>query len=158
MAPPKIMTGARAKVGLLDPTTGQIDFVGIYNNVSYAVTFDAQPAFILGRYSAADSEYTAAEPVNITASGYRVYGHGAHAAGKLPKLQDLLRSEYLVFVLVDRANPTKAMAQIRKVRPTGFSTTISARNLQEMSMTYMGLLCDDESTDNEEAPESMDLP
>jgi hypothetical protein len=44
------------------------------------------------------------------------------------------------------------------VRPTGYSTTISARNLEEITVTFVGIFVDDESTQNAEDPTSVDLP
>jgi hypothetical protein len=158
MSAPKTMSGARAKFGVIDPATGEAKYIGIFNNVSYGLTYDAQPVYILGRYSPAEIDYTAQEPVSITASGWRVIDHGAHVEGKVPKLQDLLNHEYLTLTIVDRQNPTKNIATFRNVRPTGYSTTISARNLEEISVSFVGIFVDDESTVNAEDPTSIDLP
>lgn len=158
MAAPKVLSGARAKIGFLDPGSNQATFVGIFNTVSLGLSFDAQPAYILGRYSPADIDYTAQAPVSVNMSGYRVYGHGAHKDGRLPRLQDLLTADYLTVVIVDRQNPTRALHTIRNFRPTGYSTTISARNLEEISLSGVGILIDDEDTQNAESPGSMDLP
>lgn len=161
MPSPKVMSGARGKLGILDPATNSVRYVGLFKDVSYGMSFDAQPVFILGRYSAAEIEYTAQEPISITASGWRVYGHGAHVEASLPRLQDLLRHEYLVLQITDRQNEgpgQKPLATFRQVRPTGYSTSLNSRNLQEMTVTFMGILMDDESTENSEAVGSMDLP
>lgn len=159
---PKVMSGARAKVGYVDPATNETKFVGIYTNVSYGVVYDTQAAYILGRYSPADVDYVAAELVNLTCSGWRVINYGPHTTGKIPRLSDLLAHQYLTFVVADRLletqKPSGAIATIRKVRPTGFTTTISNRQLEEMTMTYVGILCDDEDTQNEENALSTDLP
>lgn len=158
MAAPKIMSGARAKVGILDPATGIAQYIGIFNSISFGLTYDVQPAYILGRYSPAEIDYTAQEPVNCSASGWRVINHGAHVDGKVPNLRDLMRHEYLTITVIDRQDPTKNMATIRKIRPTGYSTTLSARNLEEVTVTFMGIILDDESTANSEDPTAMDLP
>lgn len=157
MAPPKVISGARAKFGILDPANGQAEFKGIFNNCSYGLTFDAQPVYILGRYSPAEIEYTAQEPVSITCSGWRTLDHGAHVDGKVPNLRDLLNHEYLTLVVVDRQS-NRTIATFRNVRPTGFSTTISARNLEEITVTFTAIFVDDESTENAEHPSRMDLP
>lgn len=157
----KIMSGARAKFGILDPKTNQAQYIGIFNNVSYGLTYDAQPAYILGRYEPAEIDYTAQEPVNITCSGWRVIDHGAHADAKVPLLGELLRHEYLTLTIVDRQDPTRNIATFKSVRPTGYSTTISARNLEEITVTFVGIRVDDETSDarggNKDAT-SMDLP
>jgi hypothetical protein len=156
--PPKVMSGARAKLGILDPATGQAQYLGIFNNVSYGLTYDAQPAYILGRYGPAEIDYTAQEPVNISASGWRVINHGAHADAKVPNLKDLLNHEYLTLTIVDRQNPNVNIATFRNVRPTGYSTTLSARNLEEITVTFVGIFVDDESTSNAEHPTALSLP
>lgn len=147
--PPKVVHGARALVSIMDPTTGVSTIVGIFNNFSYGVTYDVQPAFILGRFSAAELGYTAMEPVQGTATGWRVVNHGPFVEPKLPQLQQLLSNPYIEIQVVDRQT-LATIAQIHSVRASGFSTTIAARQLQEITMTYVGLLFDDESTTNAE--------
>lgn len=154
----KVMSGARAKLGIVDPLTGVVRYVGIFNNVSYGLNYDAQPAYILGRYSPAEIDYTAQEPVNVTASGWRVIDHGAHAEGRVPALSELMTAEYLTLTIVDRQDPTRNIATIRNVRPTGYSTSISARNLEEITVNFVGIYVDDENTINSEHHTAMELP
>lgn len=142
----KIMNGARAKFGIIDPATDEATYIGIFNNVSYGLTYDAQPVYILGSYGPVEIDYTAQEPVNITASGWRVIDHGAQKDGRVPLLQDLLRHEYLTLTVVDRNDPTRNIAVFKNVRPTGYSTSISARNLEEVTVTFVAIAVDDEST------------
>jgi hypothetical protein len=153
----KTMNGARAKVAIVDPATGQALTVGIWNNFSYSVNHDVQPAFILGRFSAAELVTTGVEPVSITAGGWRVINHGPYADGKLTNVKDLLTQEYLVLTVIDRQTG-KNIATIHGCLPTGFSSGLSSRQLQESTNTYMGLLMDDESTQNTEASSAADLP
>lgn len=155
--PPKVMSGARAKVSIFDPATGLAKVVGIWNNFSYSVNYDVQPSFILGRFSAAELSTTGVEPVSISASGWRVVDHGPFVEGRLTNLKDLLVQEYLVLSVIDRQTG-KTIATIHGCLPTGTSTTLSARQLQESSNSYMGLLMDDESTVNTEASSAADLP
>lgn len=157
MAAPRTMTGARAKFGFIDPATGTATICGIFNNVSYGLQYDAQPVYILGRYSPAEIEYTAQEPVRITATGWRVVGHGPHTEAHVPKLQDLLTHEYLTLVLFDRQTNEK-IATFHSVRPTGYDTTLANRNLSEVTISFIGLLVDDEDTQNAETPGATDLP
>lgn len=153
----KVMHGARAVVRIGQGDNLQI--VGIFNNVSYGLAFDAQPSFILGRFSAADIDYTAQEVVNITASGWRVYGAGPHEAPRVPHLQDLLAHEYLTFEIHDRQNPNgKPLMQVTQVRPTGYSGTIAARALSEVTINFVGILVNDESEDNGEPAGATQLP
>lgn len=163
MAAPKVMSGARAKLAIVDPNTGQAVVVGIFNNVSYGLTYDVQPAYILGRYSPAELDYTAQEPVSITCSGWRVVKQGPHVTARVPKLQDLLTADYLELTVIDRQteanDPNNArIAKFHSVRPTGYSTTITARQLEEVTVTFVGLLVDDESTTNAEHSSAANLP
>jgi hypothetical protein len=81
MAAPKTMNGARAKLGIYDPSTGQTRYIGIFQNVSYGLTFQAEPVYILGKFAAAEIDYTSQDVVQITASGWRVIEHGPHVEG-----------------------------------------------------------------------------
>src|SRR5678815_2471204 len=99
--PSKVVHGARAKVSIFDPQTGQARIVGIWNNFSYQVTYDVQPAFILGRFSAAELTTTGVEPVARTAQGWRVIDHGPFAEGRLSNIKDLLHQEYLLLTVHD---------------------------------------------------------
>ena len=147
----RTMHGARALVSIYDAVTGSSKPVGIWNNFSYNVSYDVQPVFTLGRYSAAELVTTGVEPVSITAQGWRVINHGPFIEGKLTPLQNLLTQEYLILQVSDRQNPGVIVALIHGCLPTGFSSTLSSKQLQESSNTYVGLLMDDESVKNSEA-------
>ena len=116
----------------------------------------------MGKFAPAATTYTAQNPVNISASGYRVIGHGPHVEAGLPKLQDLLLAEYIELTIIDRQ--TEALGgdarvyKFHQVRPTGYSTTIGARSQTEISMTFIGILADDESVTNTELPSAAVLP
>ncbi len=157
MAAPKVVHGARTKVGIYNPKTGQSRVVGIWNSFSYQVTYDVQPSFILGRYSAAELTTTGVEPVSITAQGWRVVDHDAFVEAGLTNLKDLLFQEYLVLTVVDRQTG-KTIATIRGCLPTGNSETASAKQLQNQTSTFMGLLMDSETTAQTEAADASDLP
>jgi len=163
MAAPKTMSGARAKLAVVDPNTGQARVVGIFNNVSYGLTYDVQPVYILGRFSPAELDYTGQEPVSITCSGWRVIGHGPHVSASVPKLQDLLTADYLELTVIDRQSeindPGNAqVAKFHSCRATGYSTSITARQLEEVTVNFVGLLVDDESTVNAEHSSAASLP
>jgi len=162
MAAPKVMSGARAKVAMVDPNTGEAKVIGLFSNVSYGVTYEVSPAFILGRYSAAEIDYTSVDVVQITCSGWRVIGHGWHTDGRVPRVQDLLLHEYLEMVIIDRQaealGQEPRIAKIRNVRPTSGSGGFAARQLSEATFSYVGLLVDDESVINDEHPTAANLP
>lgn len=155
--PPKTMSGARALVYMTDRNTNETTLVGYWNTFGYQVSYDVQPSFVLGRYSAAELSTTGVEPVAITAGGWRVVDHGPFATGRLTNVKDLLTQEYLKLEVVDRQTKKK-VASIEFCLPTGTSTTLSAKQLTDSTNTYVGLLLDDESTDNAEASGAADLP
>jgi hypothetical protein len=156
------MSGARAKLGIVDKATGQPRIIGLFNSVSYGLTYDTQPAYILGRFSPAEIDYTAANEVNIQCSGFRVIGHGAHREASVPKLQDLLLHEYIELTIIDRQREALGqdarIAKFRNVRPTGYSTGMNARNLSELTVNFVGIMVDDEDTTNTEGPLATALP
>jgi hypothetical protein len=162
MAAPKTMNGARAKLGIYDPSTGQTRYIGIFQNVSYGLTFQAEPVYILGKFAAAEIDYTSQDVVQITASGWRVIEHGPHVEAGVPRLQDLLSHEYLELAISDRQREAQGkdgrIAKFRNVRPVGYSTQISARQLEEVTVNFVAILVDDESTTNNEHPSAMQLP
>jgi len=153
----KVVNGARCKVAISDPTTGQTKVVGIWNSFSYNVNYDTNPVFILGRYPAAELNTTGVEPVSITAGGWRVVDHDAFNEGRLTNVKDLLFQEYLTLTVVDRLTG-KNIAVIKGCLPTGTSSTMSARQLTDSNNTYIGLLVDTETTVNEPDATSADLP
>ncbi len=151
---PKVMSGARGYLSIID--RGKAKKVGIFTTVSWGLAYDTQPAYILGRYSPAEIDYTAQTPVSVSAGGWRVIGHSPHAVSGLPYLKELLTHEYCVLTLTDRQTGA-VIANIRNVRPTGYSTTLSARNLEEITAQFIGIYCDDESGDNSERADSMEI-
>lgn len=157
MSPPKVVHGARCQVIIADPNTGTAGVVGLFNSISYGMSYDVQDVFLLGRVSADETVTTAQETVNVTCSGFRVVGQGAHKGAHLTALQDVLTAEYLQLAVYDRQT-NQLIAKISSVRPTGFSTTINARQLEEISVSFKGILVGDESVDNAEPVGSSTLP
>ena len=157
MAPPKILHGARAVVRIAGAGANVGAPVGIFSSFSYGMTFDVQAAFILGRYSAAETGYTALEPVRCTAAGWRVVKNGPHVAAKMPTLSQLLFHEYIQIDVLDRQT-NLVIAKIRDVRPESYASTITVKAMTEVTHTFVGLLLDDESVDNNESVGANDLP
>lgn len=152
----KTMTGARAQLIISDPSTQTGKVVGIFNNVSWGLAYDAQPIYVMGRHSAAEIVYTAQEAVNISASGFRIVDSGAHVSAKVPQLQDLLTSEYMSLAIFDRQT-SKMIAKMHSVVSLGYSTSITARGVQEISCNFMALLVDEENIENAEKAGASDL-
>src|ERR1019366_4092300 len=98
--PAKVLSGDRAKLGFYNGQ--QVNYVGIFSDCSYGCTFDVQPAWILGRYSAAELDYTAMEVVHITANGFRIVDHGWWADAMFPTLSQLMFANYMTMSMLDR--------------------------------------------------------
>jgi hypothetical protein len=139
----KIMHGARAIVQIKGKQ------VGLFTNVSYGSTYDVQPAYILGRFSPAELAYVGAEPISISAQGFRVIGQGPYVSSQMPLLQNLLTAEDMDFSIYDRQTNQLVM-KVTGVRHTGFNTSVAPRALEEMSLNFIGLRLSDESVDNNE--------
>ena len=155
----KTVHGARAVVHIADPNSNTVRPIGIWNNFSYSVTYDVSPVNILGRFTAAELVTTGVEPVTITAQGFRMIDHGPYVDGRLTNLKDLLTQESLYLTVFDRQSG-RMIAKISGCKPTGMSTTLSAKQLQETTTTYVGLIYDDDDLHpaNAEAPSATDLP
>lgn len=151
-SPNKVMTGARAIVKIKTSDNGAFETVGVFNNVSYGLAYDVNPAFILGRYGPAELDYTAQQPVSIQASGWRVVGSGAHKAAGVPLLQALMSFEYMQFVIVDRQTDLPILT-VDQVVPTGYSGTIAARQQTEITVSFMGITISDENGYHQEPGE-----
>lgn len=157
MAAPKVMNGARAVVRVAGSGANAGQPIGSFSSFSYGLNYDVQPAYILGRYSAAELGYTGMEPVRCSASGWRIVKNGPHVAAKMPRLQDLLQHEYIQIDVLDRQTG-EVIAIIKDVRPESYSSHITSRALTEVTHTFVGLLVDDESVSNNESPGANDLP
>lgn len=162
MSKSKVLHGARAVLWIGSTA------VGIFNNVSYGVNYDISPVYLLGRTGAAELVYTGMEVIQVTASGFRILDNGPFAvvdkdsgASLIPKLQDVLNYQDLVISLHDRleTDPTRGVImELTNVKPVGFTSSVGARGLQEMTCTFMGLHLSDESGSNNEDPTAVDLP
>jgi hypothetical protein len=162
MATSKVMHGARAILWIGNTA------IGIFNNVSFGVQYDISPVFILGRTGAAELVYTGMEVVQVQASGFRVMQHGPFAtvdsstgSALVPKLQEILNYTDLVVSLHDRLEPDpdkSTIMTLTNVKPQGFTSSVGARGLQDISVTFQGLHLSDESGSNNEDPTAADLP
>jgi hypothetical protein len=160
MATPKTMSGARAKVSAI--VNGVAKILGTFSQISYGVTYETQPVWLLGRYTAAENVYTSVDIVQINASGWRSVGHGWHTAGLLPRVQDLMFAGTIELQITDRqseiAGGEPRIARITEVLPTSGSGGFEARQLAGMTHTFVGLLVSDESVTNAESPNAVQLP
>ena len=157
MAAPKVVHGARAIVRIAGAGGNAGAPVGIFSSFGYGLSFDVQPAFILGRFSAAELGYTGVEPVRCTAAGWRVVNNGPHVGPKFPRVQDLLFHEYIQIDVLDRQTD-KVIAIIKDVRPETYASTIATKALTEVTHTFVGILMDDESVSNVEGGSTAPAP
>lgn len=153
--PAKVMSGARAKLGFYDGN--QVNYVGIFADVSYGVTYIVEPAFILGSYPAVELDYTAMDVVHISATGFRVVGHGWFKDAQFPSLSELMFYEYLTLSILDRQT-NEQVAVIAGVRPASATGGFAAKMLSTSTHTYVGLLVSDESEPNNVDKGAMALP
>ncbi len=145
MAASKTLHGARCQLFI----DGAI--VGLFNSVSYGVTYDAIPINVLGNFAASEILLAGMEPVSVTAGGFRVLDNGPYAAGKVPKLQDLLNVGEITLSLFDRQSG-KFIMTVVGVKATGFSNSVSARGVMDLTVNFMGLRLSDETGDQDESP------
>ena len=161
MAASKVLHGARGVLWIGSTPAG------IFNSVQFGVSYDCQPAFVLGRFSAAELVYTGMEVIGLTMSGFRVSGHGPFAvidnqsgSRLVPRLQDLLNYEDITVSLHDRleVDVNKPIMIVTSVKPVGFNSTMSARALSDLTVTMQGLHLTDEEGDQNESAGASNLP
>lgn len=144
MAPAsKIMTGARAVFSIGGKP------IGFFSSCDWSYSVDVQPAYVLGRYSVAETTYTSAAPVTVRCAGFRAFDGkagdknlGPHqqagAARLVPTLNDLLNAESVDILIVDRQTDEQVMRVIN-AKSTGYNTSLRAREQQTMSFEFMGM-------------------
>jgi hypothetical protein len=132
------ITGARCLLKI----AGEIQ--GMFTDVSWGQSYSEQELFVLGRYSAADIVYTAANTVTVSATGYRAYNKGAFVVAKLPTIAQL--SAYQGITLeIEFAGNDKGIVQVFDVKPIDYSSRASARGVMELSITFKGIISSDET-------------
>jgi hypothetical protein len=155
MSTGSILTGARAQLMI----NGKI--IGLFTSCSYSLNYDVNPAFILGRYSAAELTYTGQDVVSVDANGFRVIAEsgnntGPHTIASVPKLQELMTAGEITLALSDRKTG-KVFMQVTGVKPVGYSSSVSARGVVELGCRFMGRLIDTEEGSNNESGSASSL-
>lgn len=139
----KIMTGARAVFSIGGKE------IGFFSSCDWSYSVDVQPAYVLGRYSVAETTYTSAAPVTVRCAGFRAFDgkagdeklgpHQKAGAAKLvPTLNDLLNAQSVDILIVDRQTG-KSMMRVINAKSTGYNTSLRAREQQTMSFEFMGM-------------------
>ncbi len=162
MALSKVFNGSRARVSIYDPNTNTTQIVGSFTNISYSWNYEIGEAPILGRTTVAETSFLGASTVQVTATGWRCLGFGAHTLG-MPKLQDILTSDYFELEVADRASEAAGAAEARVVRITqcrlhSYSTGVAGRAQSEVTYGITGIIVSDESVTNAEGAGAADLP
>jgi len=147
----KTLTGARCKMYVDN------QLVGIFETVSYSSNYGTEPIHLLGRYSAAEIVITSAEAVTINASGFRIVGQGVHVLPKVPKVQDLLNFEAITLAVEDRQTGQVILTALGCV-PNAYNGNHNARATSRVSVSYTGLIAQDESGSQSESPGATELP
>lgn len=146
----QILSGHRAQLIV----NGRV--VGLFTSCSWGLSYDAAPSYILGRSSPAEVTYLGQEAISVNASGFRIVDNGAHVAAAVPKLQELLQHEDISLSIFDRQTQKQIMTVVG-VRPTGYSTDVSARGISSFSCSFLGLRLEDESGAQGESAGASDL-
>lgn len=157
MAPPKVVSGARALVQIVDPVTNIAQTMGTISSISYSWMYATQEVALLGRFTVAEIDYVGVNPVGGSMTGWRVFGHDAHSDNGLPALQDLLTADYAQLQVLDRQN-NAPISVLRDVRIQGASEGANARALIENTIPFVAIYRDTETTTNAESAGAADLP
>jgi len=161
--PFKVVSGARAKVGIVDPGSNRVTIIGSFSAVNGTGAIGVAPAFILGRFPAAELVPTDVEPVTLDCSGWREANVSWHTVARYPKIQDLLTVfQPLVFTIIDRQTEALGgearMLTVRNVVPNRVTWGFSSRGLGEWHMSAVGLYLDTSDAIQSETPSAADLP
>jgi hypothetical protein len=140
------ITGARCLLKLENPNskeTGPV-VLGMFTDVSWGQGYSEQELFVLGRYSAADIVYTAANTINVSATGYRAYEKGAFQVAGLPTIQELAAYKGLTLE-IEFSGKNNGILKVFDVKPIDYSSRVSARGVVEMTINFKGITATDES-------------
>lgn len=147
----KITSGQLAKI-LIDE-----QLVGLFDSIDYGGGVMLEPAYILGRSSAAEIVETGYEVVNVNLGGFRIIGQGVHVLPKFPKVQDITNLGEFKIDVVDRATG-RSLAVITRCKWARYGTGFQARSLTRVNMSCMGLILHDEEGPQGEGDGGVDLP
>lgn len=139
MSASKIMTGARALLFINGKE------IGIFSECSWSYRLDISPAYILGRYSVAETTYTGSDPVSLECAGFRPFDGqvnlGPHqivnGTSLVPLLNELSSYGNIDIEVFDRQTQQSVM-KVVECKPTGYSTSLRARDQETLSIGFMG--------------------
>lgn len=121
--------------------------VAIFENISVSISYGVQVPYVIGLHSGGEVVLTHMNPVQLSCSGYRVFGNGAYGpAGGMTKLQDLINGQReLTIVVMDRQNPGQSILTVKQAKVTSSNFSVSVRDLSRLSIEMTGLTFEDES-------------
>ncbi len=145
---PTTMTGARATIMIRDKT------VGLATECSWSVKYGQEPVHTLGRFEPQEIVTTSQEAIEVSVSGLRVIGAGPHmdhtdsVEGSLvPTLSELINNKDMTIKITDRLDSTKIIMTVENCRSLGYSSSVSAKGMMNLSMNFIGIRASDESND-----------
>ena len=147
----KILTGARVKIYV------QNQLVGVFETCSYSMSYGTEAIHLLGSYAAQEILINSSEAIQITCGAFRLVGQGPHVLPAVPKLSDLLSFESVTLAVVDRQSGETILTAIGCV-PNSYSGNHNARASSRVSITYMGLVITDESSQGDAESNNVTLP
>ncbi len=154
MSLPKIMSGARAILQINDKP------IAFATNVGYRIDIPHSAVNVLGRYSVARHEPVGID-VTLTCGVLRFtkatgQGNAADSIGTgnpiAPRVQDLINSEELKIIVIDRAT-NETIISVNRCRLTGRGGSLASRDLLSENWTFAGIIADDsDSGGQQESP------
>lgn len=144
------LTGARAKIYI----NGKL--IGLATDCNWSMKLGMEPVHSLGRYEPQEIVPTSQEAIDVSVNGMRVFNFGPHkgfdgtanSAIMVPVLKDLIQYKDIIISIFDRANPKVEIMRVSNARCTGYSSSVSAKGMMNLSMNFVGIrLVDEHTTD-----------
>jgi hypothetical protein len=153
----KVITGGRTVVSLNNGSGPVV--IGIFDSCSINESLTTEDIHILGRFGAAEITLTAYNSVNVTCTGFRVYGAGVKILGQFPTLNALLGLGPISLSVTDRENPNGApLATVVGCIPNTNSNNFQSRATSKINISYVGTMITDESAPNDAESGAVGLP
>lgn len=140
MATSKVMHGGRAKIYVGN------DLIGIFESISYSLSFGTEAIHILGRHGPAEIITTSVEAASLNCSGFRVIDDGGMVKPRVPKLSQLLALEGITIHVTDRVDPSKTVLLVTGCAVSSYSGGYNAKATSRISISYVGLVLTEENS------------
>lgn len=149
--PSSVMTGPRGLVKINGQT------IGVFSQISYGVSYDNTPVYVLGRFSPTEIVISGQDPISVSATGWRTVQtpnnpastyngpYGPEGSIDMFKLQNLLQVDDATLTLIDRETGN-ALATVIGMKVVSYSTNLTSRGLQELTVNMIGVILFDESS------------